>query len=227
MGVDVTLFEQHSLNLGCNSRAQYGGSGVFMSSRRPDDPTTPMRSDRLGRFIPDLHEHQTDLRGSGTSHESRAQYGGSGVFMSTRRPDDPTTPMRSDRLARFIPDLHEHQTAKALNALPGLGEANFYFDPFRLQSTLPGFTTDRPFPLVADYEERPSSSCSRIGGKSPVRRKSRQIVPGPDLEPEPDYDPSRSCSRIWGKSPVRRMSRRIVPGPDLEPEPDYDPYLTL
>ncbi|XP_046562962.1 uncharacterized protein LOC124271854 isoform X2 [Haliotis rubra] len=204
MGVDVTLFEQHSLNLGCNSRAQYGGSGVFMSSRRPDDPTTPMRSDRLGRFIPDLHEHQTDLRGSGTSHESRAQYGGSGVFMSTRRPDDPTTPMRSDRLARFIPDLHEHQT-----------------------STLPGFTTDRPFPLVADYEERPSSSCSRIGGKSPVRRKSRQIVPGPDLEPEPDYDPSRSCSRIWGKSPVRRMSRRIVPGPDLEPEPDYDPYLTL
>ncbi|XP_046547050.1 uncharacterized protein LOC124257104 [Haliotis rubra] len=129
-----------------------------------------------------------DFSEGGKSQKSREQSGASCVLISSRRQDDPTTPMRSDRSPRSVPDLHEHQAAKNLNGGPRLGEANVRFAHFRHQSTRPGFTTDRPLTPVEDYEERPGSSSSLIRGKSPVRRKSRRIAPGPDREPEPDCD---------------------------------------
>ncbi|XP_048258717.1 uncharacterized protein LOC124137708 isoform X1 [Haliotis rufescens] len=128
-----------------------------------------------------------DLSGS---EKSRALPGASGVFMSSRRPDDPITPMRSERSLRPVPNLHDHDAARVLTSEPHLGEANIRFVHSRHQLTRPDFTrgatTDRPRTPVEDYEERPSSSSSLIRGKSPGRRKSRRVAPGP--EPEPDYD---------------------------------------
>ncbi|XP_046562968.1 uncharacterized protein LOC124271859 [Haliotis rubra] len=126
-----------------------------------------------------------DLSGNGKSHKSRASSGASGVFMSSVRPDDPTTPVRSGLFFRLVPSLADHLSAKLPPSDAYPGESNLRFEGSRYPWTRPDVTSaakDRPITPVEDYEERPSSSSSLIRGKSPVRSDLLE------LEPYPDYD---------------------------------------
>ncbi|XP_046360081.2 uncharacterized protein LOC124137704 [Haliotis rufescens] len=176
---EVTTVQFFKIMFTCFSRRMHLSLMWYRFFRfRPEGSRTPFVNEGFS----------DDLCGSEKSHKSRGLSGASSVFMSTWRPDGPTTPIRSERSLRPVPSLPDHHVAKSPKGEPYPGEANIRFDHSRHQQTRPDFTrgatTARPRTPVEDYEERPSSSSSLIRGKSPVRRK----LPVPEPEPYPDYD---------------------------------------